>query len=53
MKSIRVAHDLYACDVSEFRYSKLENAFSFLNTVSENKSMYSNRDVRKADEAIV
>ena len=53
MKFIRVAHDLYACDVSEFRFSKLDDAFSFLNTVSENKGMYSNRDVRKADEAIV
>ena len=52
MKFIRVAHDLYACDVSELTYSKLENAFSFLNTVSDNKRMYSIRDVRKADEAI-
>ena len=41
---------LYYFNVSKVDVSKLKAAFNFLNTVSSNKSMYSKRELRKADE---
>ena len=52
MKFIRVLPGLYLFDASNVDLSKLRNAFSFLNTVSTNKSLFRNRDVRKANDAI-
>lgn len=45
--------DLYYYDASNIDMSKLKVAFSFLNTVSENKNLYKEREVRKATDAIV
>ena len=39
-------------DAGNVNLSKLRESFSFLSTVSSNKSMFKSRDVCKADEAI-
>ena len=49
---IRVIPGLYLFDTSDVDIYKLRQAFSFLNTVSHNKSYFRKRDVRKADDAI-
>ena len=48
----RVIPGLYLFDTSDVDIYKLRQAFSFLNTVSNNKSYFKKRDVRKADDAI-
>ena len=53
IKFIRGPADLYYYDASNIDMSKLKLAFSFLNTVSENKKLYKKREVRKATDAIV
>ena len=53
IKFIRGPADLYYYDASNIDISKLKLAFSFLNTVSENKKLYKKREVRKATDAIV
>jgi hypothetical protein len=52
IKFIRGPGDLYYFDASNIDMSKLKSAFSFLNTVSDNKQLYKNREVRKATDAI-
>ena len=52
MKFTRVSPGLYLFDASNVDMSKLRNAFSFLNTVSDNKKLFRARDVRKADDAV-
>jgi hypothetical protein len=49
----RVIPGLYLFDTSDVDIYKLKEAFSFLNTVSQNKSYFKKRDVRKADDAII
>ena len=44
---------LYVFDASDSDLSKLRNAFQFLNTVDENKTYFRDRDIRKADMAIM
>jgi len=44
---------LYAYDASRVDLPKLRQAFHFLNTIVDNKSLYRNRDLRKADDALV
>jgi hypothetical protein len=53
IKFIRGAPDLYYYDASNIDISKLKLAFSFLNTVSDNKKLYKKREVRKATDAII
>ena len=42
---------LYFFDTTKIDLANLMEAFSFLNTVTDNKDMYGKRDIRKADEA--
>ena len=44
---------LYVYDASHVGVSKLRSAFHLLNTVVDNKSKYRNRDIRKADDAVI
>ena len=44
---------LYAYDASRVDFPKLRQAFHFLNTIVDNKSLYRNRDLRKTDDALV
>ena len=48
----KVVQGLYVFDSSNVNLSKLRKSFSFLNTVSNNKSMFKSRDIRKAEEAV-
>ena len=52
MKFTRVSLGLYLFDASNVDMSKLRNAFSFLNTVVDNKKLFRARDIRKADDAV-
>jgi hypothetical protein len=49
MKFTRVSPGLHLFDASNVHMSKLRNAFSFLNTVVDNKRLFRARDVRKAE----
>ena len=53
IKFERHTSGLYFFDTSNIDLRKLKQAFIFLNTVSNNKSKYGKRDIRKADEANV
>jgi hypothetical protein len=53
IKFVRGPCDLYYFDANNIDLSKLKLAFSFLNTVDENKKLYKKREVRKATDAIV
>ena len=53
MKFFCVSPGLYMFDATHLDMSKLRNAFCFLNTVDDNKSLFKQRDIRKADEAVV
>ena len=44
---------LYYFDADNIHMSKLKLAFSFLNTVSENKNIFKNQEVRKATHAVM
>ena len=52
MKFACVLPGLYLFDTSNTDLSKLRNEFSFLTTVSTNKSIYKSREVRKANDAV-
>ena len=52
MKFIRIQPGLYLYDASNVDITKLSNKFSFLQTVTSNKLMFSQRDIRKAEDAI-
>ncbi len=52
MKFKCVSPGLYLFDASNIDMSKLRNAFSFLNTVDDNKKLFRARDIRKADDAV-
>ena len=52
MKFKCVSPGLYLFDASNIDMSKLRNAFSFLNTVEDNKKLFRARDIRKADDAV-
>ena len=53
MKFTLFAPGLYAFDASKVDVIKLRQAFSFLNTVSSNKQNFKQREIKKADDAIV
>ena len=53
IKFERHTSGLYFFDTSNIDIRKLKQAFIFLNTVSNKKSKYGKRDIRKADEANV
>ena len=44
---------LYYFDAGNIHMSKLKLAFSFLNTVSENKKIFKNREVQKATDSVM
>ena len=44
---------LYVYDASQTDLPKLRQAFHFLNTVVDNKALYRQRDIRKADDALI
>ena len=48
----KVVQDLYVFDASNVNLSKLRESFSFLTTVSNNKSMFKPRDIQKAEKAV-
>ncbi len=52
MKFVRYSPGLYLYDASNVDMSKLRSSFSFLQTVSSNKSLFRSRDIRKADAAV-
>ena len=43
----------YCFDAGNIPISKLKLAFSFLNTVSENKKIFKNQEVRKSTDAVM
>ena len=44
---------LYYFDAGNIHISKLKLSFLFLNTVSDNKNLFKNREVRKATNAVM
>ena len=48
----RITRNLYLFNANDVDIHKLRQAFSFLNTVSHNKKLFSTRDIRKADTAL-
>ena len=44
---------LYYSDSGNIHMSKLKLAFSFLNTVSENKNIFKNQEFQKATDAVM
>ena len=44
---------LYVYDATNVKTSTLHNAFQFLNTVSDNKNFFHDREISKADAAVV
>ena len=44
---------LYLLDTTDVDIHKLRSAFSFLNTVDQNKTYFGKREIRKADDALL
>ena len=53
MKFMCVSPGLYAYDATSVDMSKLKLAFTFLNTVDDNKTSFNQREIRKADLALM